>query len=97
MSNAPAHALSYRAERVSWVQVDDLRGADTFAYDGEVQPATDALRLEKRRDALVVYRPAVPGGEIAQQARLAAAVARHRNSERGCRLPADGGPSASAD
>ncbi|MFD0502588.1 hypothetical protein ACFQ0G_05750 [Streptomyces chiangmaiensis] len=56
-----AHALSYRAERVSWVQVDDLRGADTFAYDGEVQPATDALRLEKRRDALVVYRPAVPG------------------------------------
>ncbi|MER6125622.1 phosphatase PAP2 family protein [Streptomyces sp. NPDC001795] len=83
----------YRAERVPWVQADGLRGTDTFAYDGEVAPAAGAFRLEKRHRALVVYRPAVPGNEIAQQARLAALAARYRRQRRGRRFPANGGPS----
>ncbi|MCW7940826.1 phosphoesterase [Streptomyces hygroscopicus] len=95
LAGALGRSRVYRAERVSRVCAEDLRGADTFAYDGEVVPATRALRLEKRSRALVVYRPVVQGQEIAQQARLAAAVARHRNSQRGRRLPADGGHSDS--
>jgi len=97
LAGALGRSRVYRAERVSWVQLDGIEGADTFAYDGEIHPATGALRLEKRPGKLVVYRPAVPGDEIAQQARLAAAAARHHNGGRGRRLPADGGPSASAD
>jgi undecaprenyl-diphosphatase len=97
LAGALGRSSVYAAERVPWAQVEDLRGTDTFAYDGEIVPATGALRLEKRPRTLVVYRPAVPGDEIVQQARLAAAAARYRGSERGRRLPADGGPSASAD
>lgn len=94
LAGALGRSRVYRAERVRTVGVEDLRGTDTFAYDGEAVPADGALRLEKRPRALVVYRPAVPGNEFAQQARLAAAAARHRGGERGRRPPADGGPSA---
>ncbi|MGV9246287.1 phosphatase PAP2 family protein [Streptomyces sp. NPDC003710] len=73
----------YVAERVPEVRIENLRGTDTCAYDGEVLPAPGALRLGKRNRALVVYRPAVPGNEIAQQARLAALVARYRGRKRG--------------
>ncbi|WP_055489282.1 bifunctional phosphatase PAP2/diacylglycerol kinase family protein [Streptomyces sp. TP-A0356] len=95
LAGALGRSRVYHAERVSWVRAEGLRGTDTFAYDGEVAPATDALLLEKRHRALVVYRPVVQGNEIAQQARLAAAAARHRGRERGRPLPADGGPSDS--
>jgi hypothetical protein len=94
LAGALGRSRVYRAERVRTVGVEDLRGTETFAYDGEAVPADGALRLEKKPRALVVYRPAVPGDEFAQQARLAAAAARHRGGERGRRPPADGGPSA---
>jgi diacylglycerol kinase family enzyme len=73
----------YSAERVSWVGLEGLTGADTLAYDGEVAPTPGELRLEKRERGLVVYRPAVPQNELAQQARLAAATARYRRRTRG--------------
>ncbi|MGW5478728.1 phosphatase PAP2 family protein [Streptomyces sp. NPDC004008] len=91
---ALGHCPVYVAERVPEVRIEDLRGTDTCACDGEVVPAPRALRLSKRNQALVVYRPAVPRSEIVQQAWLAAVVARFRGRGRGRRLPADGGPSA---
>jgi diacylglycerol kinase family enzyme len=84
----------YSAEQVPWVQLEGLTGADTLAYDGEVVPTPDRLRLEKEDRALIVYRPAVTQNEPAQQGRLAAGTARYRGRMRGRRLPADGGPSA---
>ncbi|MEU9209885.1 phosphatase PAP2 family protein [Streptomyces sp. NPDC048415] len=84
----------YSAEQVPWVQLEGLTGADTLAYDGEVVPTPDRLRLEKEDRALIVYRPAVTQSEPAQQGRLAAGTARYRGRMRGRRLPADGGPSA---
>ncbi|MFF7189860.1 bifunctional phosphatase PAP2/diacylglycerol kinase family protein [Streptomyces sp. NPDC008222] len=91
---ALGHSPVYVAERVPEVRIEDLKGTDTCAYDGEVVPAPGALRLGKRNRALVVYRPALPRSEIVQQAWLAAAVARLRGRGRGRRLRADGGPSA---
>ncbi|MET9890917.1 phosphatase PAP2 family protein [Streptomyces sp. NPDC006465] len=88
------HSRVYSAERVPWVELDGVSGADTIAYDGEVHPGAAALRLEKERRALVVYRPARPGNELRQEARRVAATARYRRRVRGRRLPADGGPSA---
>jgi undecaprenyl-diphosphatase len=79
IAGALGRSRVYCAERVAWAQVEDLRGADTFAYDGELVRATGDLRLEKRHRALVVYRPAAPGNEILQQARLAAVAARYQN------------------
>lgn len=91
---APGRSRIYGAEVVPWVELAGLRGMDTFAYDREVAATPPELRLEKQRRALVVYRPATPRSELVQQARRAAATARHRRRERGRRLPADGGPSA---
>ncbi|MFE2137997.1 bifunctional phosphatase PAP2/diacylglycerol kinase family protein, partial [Streptomyces sp. NPDC059466] len=45
----------YRAEAVPWVELAELGGTRTLAYDGEVAPAPEGLRLEKERRALVVY------------------------------------------
>ncbi|MET7441593.1 carbohydrate kinase family protein [Streptomyces sp. NPDC005568] len=59
-----------------------------------VDSNVDELTLTKAARALVVYRPALPQNELAQQARLAAATARYRARARGRRLPEDGGPSA---
>ncbi|MFD9655121.1 bifunctional phosphatase PAP2/diacylglycerol kinase family protein [Streptomyces mirabilis] len=84
----------YGAEVVPWVELADLGGTDTLAYDGEVAPAPPGLRLEKERRTLVVYRPSVQWNEPARHPRQAAATARRRRRERGRRLPADGGPSA---
>ncbi|MFI6490235.1 bifunctional phosphatase PAP2/diacylglycerol kinase family protein [Streptomyces sp. NPDC050564] len=72
----------YSAEQVPWVQLEGLAGADSLAYDGEVAPGSSELRLEKTRRAIVVYRPAQPQNELAQQARLAAETARYRRGSR---------------
>ncbi|MFD4565869.1 bifunctional phosphatase PAP2/diacylglycerol kinase family protein [Streptomyces sp. NPDC058467] len=72
----------YSAERVPWVRLEELTGTNSLAYDGEVAPTSTELRLEKVRRALVVYRPALPQNELAQQARLAAAAARYRRRTR---------------
>ncbi|MET9405178.1 phosphatase PAP2 family protein [Streptomyces sp. NPDC002935] len=88
------HSRVYSAERVPWVELEGVSGADTLAYDGEVHPGAAGLRLEKEYRALVVYRPARPGNELRQEARRVAATARYRRRVRGRRLPADGGPSA---
>jgi undecaprenyl-diphosphatase len=77
----------YGAEVVPWVELAELGGTDTLAYDGEVAPAPLGLRLEKARRTLVVYRPSVQRNELARHPR-------RRGRERGRRLPADGGPSA---
>ncbi|MFJ5533001.1 bifunctional phosphatase PAP2/diacylglycerol kinase family protein [Streptomyces sp. NPDC093261] len=94
LAGALGHSPAYVAERVREVRIEGLKGTDTCAYDGEVVPAPGALRLGKRNRALVVYRPAVPRGEIVQPARLAALLARWCGGRRGRRLPVDGGPSA---
>ncbi|WP_328551951.1 phosphatase PAP2 family protein [Streptomyces sp. NBC_00358] len=56
------HSRVYGDERVPWVELDGIPGADTLAYDGEVHPGAAGLRLEKERRALVVYRPAGADG-----------------------------------
>jgi len=83
LAGALGRSRVYSAERVSWVGLEGLTGTDTLAYDGEVAPTSGELRLEKRERGLVVYRPAVPQNELAQQARLAAATARYRRRMRG--------------
>ncbi|MFE9768638.1 bifunctional phosphatase PAP2/diacylglycerol kinase family protein [Streptomyces sp. NPDC005808] len=83
LAGALGRSRVYSAERVSWVELEGLTGADTLAYDGEVAPTPGELRLEKRQRGLVVYRPAVPQSELAQQVRLAAARARYRRRMRG--------------
>ncbi|WP_406357666.1 bifunctional phosphatase PAP2/diacylglycerol kinase family protein [Streptomyces sp. NBC_00658] len=82
LAGALGRSRVYSAERVSWVELEGLTGTDTLAYDGEVAPTPGELRLEKRHRGLVVYRPAVPQNELAQQARLAAATARYRRRVR---------------
>ncbi|AVH54962.1 MULTISPECIES: bifunctional phosphatase PAP2/diacylglycerol kinase family protein [Streptomyces] len=67
----------YSAEHVSWVELEGLTDTDHLAYDGEIAPSPEQLRLEKAHQALVVYRPVQPQDELAQQARLAAAAARY--------------------
>ncbi|WP_393073907.1 bifunctional phosphatase PAP2/diacylglycerol kinase family protein [Streptomyces sp. LN704] len=83
----------YRAEAVPWVELEDLGGTRTLAYDGEVAPAPTGLRLEKERRALVVYRPAAVGNANAGQGGRRASAGGRRNGRRGRRLPEDGGPS----
>ncbi|MFF3611775.1 bifunctional phosphatase PAP2/diacylglycerol kinase family protein [Streptomyces sp. NPDC002580] len=91
---ALGHSRVYGAERVPWVELDGILGANALAYDGEVHPGVSGLRLEKERRALVVYRPALRWEEPAREARRLAAKGRYRRRVRGRRLPADGGPSA---
>ncbi|WP_405887292.1 phosphatase PAP2 family protein [Streptomyces sp. NBC_01136] len=93
LAGALGRSRVYSAQAVPWVALEELKGMDALAYDGEVAATPPRLRLEKERHALVVYRPALPQNEVAQQARLAAATARYRRRGRGRRLPADGGPS----
>ncbi|MFF2362894.1 phosphatase PAP2 family protein [Streptomyces sp. NPDC058122] len=88
------HSRVYEAERVPWVELDGIAGADTLAFDGEQRPGAPGLRLEKEYRALVVYRPVRGAVEPVPRARGAAARARGRGRGRGRRLPADGGPSA---
>jgi undecaprenyl-diphosphatase len=82
LAGALGRSRVYSAAHVPWVELEDLTGTDTLAYDGEVADTPAGLRLEKRHRALVVYRPAVPQNELAQQARLAAATARYRKRTR---------------
>ncbi|WP_406836091.1 phosphatase PAP2 family protein [Streptomyces sp. AHU1] len=56
------HARVYEAERVPWVELEGITGADTLAYDGEPRPGAAGLRLEKEYRALVVYRPVTGDG-----------------------------------
>ncbi|MFE9836521.1 bifunctional phosphatase PAP2/diacylglycerol kinase family protein [Streptomyces sp. NPDC005551] len=94
LAGALGRSRVYSAQTLPSVALSGLRGAGPLAYDGEVAPAPQELRLSKQPGALVVYRPALPQNELAQQARIAAAAARHRARTKGRRLPADGGPSA---
>ncbi|MET8227146.1 phosphatase PAP2 family protein [Streptomyces sp. NPDC005301] len=94
LAGALGRSRVYSAATVPRVELAGVTGTGPLAYDGEVVPAPDALRLAKAARALVVYRPALPQNELAQQARLAAATARYRARARGRRLPEDGGPSA---
>ncbi|MER5396211.1 phosphatase PAP2 family protein [Streptomyces sp. NPDC002599] len=86
------HSRVYEAERVPWLELDGIAGADILAFDGEPLSGATGLRLEKEYRALVVYRPVRGRGEPVQEARGAAATARRRRRVRGRRLPADGGP-----
>lgn len=81
---------AYRADAVPRVELEGLGGTRTLAYDGEVAPAPEGLRLEKERHALVVYRPAAE--RITNAGRPVTACGRW-NGRRGRRPPADGGPS----
>lgn len=72
----------YSGEYVPWVQLEGLAGAGSLAYDGEVAYSSPDLRLEKAHRAIVVYRPAQPQNELAQQARRAAETARYRRRTR---------------
>ncbi|MFJ8008565.1 bifunctional phosphatase PAP2/diacylglycerol kinase family protein [Streptomyces fagopyri] len=83
----------YRAEAVPWVGLEGLGGTRTLAYDGEVASAPTALRLEKERHALVVYRPAAERITNAGQGGRAVSAGGRWNGRRGRRPPADGGPS----
>ncbi|MFE1289993.1 phosphatase PAP2 family protein [Streptomyces sp. NPDC058751] len=51
------HSRVYEAERVPWVELEGVLGADALASDGEPRPHAAGLRLEKKYRALVVYRP----------------------------------------
>ncbi|MFD5073997.1 bifunctional phosphatase PAP2/diacylglycerol kinase family protein [Streptomyces sp. NPDC058371] len=94
LAGALGRSRVYSAEAVPRVRLEGLRGTDTLAHDGEVAPTPVELTLGKEHRALVVYRPALPQNELAQQVRLATATARYRARMRGRRLPADGDPSA---
>ncbi|MFH8388796.1 phosphatase PAP2 family protein [Streptomyces sp. NPDC018036] len=61
------HARVYEAERVPWVELDGVLGADVPAFDGEPRPGAAGLRLEKEYRALVVYRPARARDETVQE------------------------------
>ncbi|MFE4696520.1 phosphatase PAP2 family protein [Streptomyces sp. NPDC056738] len=88
------HSRVYEAERVPWVELDGIAGAETLAFDGEPRSGAPGLRLEKEYRALIVYRPVRGRTEPVPEAREAAARAAGRGRGRGRRLPADGGPSA---
>ncbi|MET7987969.1 phosphatase PAP2 family protein [Streptomyces sp. NPDC005281] len=62
------HSRVYEAERVPWVELDGILGADAPAFDGEPRPGAAGLRLEKEYRALVVYRPARARDETVQEA-----------------------------
>ncbi|MFD8737410.1 phosphatase PAP2 family protein [Streptomyces sp. NPDC059618] len=62
------HARVYEAERVPWVELDGILGADVPAFDGEPRPGAAGLRLEKEYRALVVYRPVRARDETVQEA-----------------------------
>ncbi|WP_329303165.1 phosphatase PAP2 family protein [Streptomyces sp. NBC_00659] len=51
------HSRVYEAERVPWLELDGIAGADILAFDGEPLSGATGLRLEKEYRALVVYRP----------------------------------------
>ncbi|MFD4631784.1 bifunctional phosphatase PAP2/diacylglycerol kinase family protein [Streptomyces sp. NPDC058284] len=72
----------FRAERVEEIALSGLEDVASLAYDGETAPAPDALRLDKRHGALLVYSPAAPLDEIAQRARTMS-LATNRRPRRG--------------
>ncbi|MFB7243564.1 phosphatase PAP2 family protein [Streptomyces populi] len=67
------HSRVYEAERVPWVELEGITGADALAYDGEPRLGAAGLRLEKEYRALVVYRPVREPGETVQEAGRASA------------------------
>ncbi|MGW1067718.1 phosphatase PAP2 family protein [Streptomyces aureus] len=62
------HSRVYEAERVPWVELEGILGADAPAFDGEPRPGTAGMRLEKDYRALVVYRPVRMTGETVREA-----------------------------
>ncbi|WP_351222789.1 phosphatase PAP2 family protein [Streptomyces sp. NPDC002133] len=54
LSRSPFHA----AVRLRRLRIDGLAPGTPFAYDGEVGEAAHELVLDKREEALIVYRPA---------------------------------------